>query len=126
MPSRLPEQRRSLRFDLVLPVHVVRVEKKEVNYLGRTRNLSACGAYSEIDSDVTPGAPIEFIVTLQDVEGVQVRCQGRTTRAETLPTKGRLGVATTIRRYQFIREDPAPLKEVFARPSPVAPTTQGI
>ena len=59
MPSRLPEQRRSLRFDLVLPVHVVRVEKKEVNYLGRTRNLSACGAYSEIDSDVTPGAPIE-------------------------------------------------------------------
>ena len=107
MPSDFLERRRSLRFALVLPVDVVCVRERAVNFLGRTCNLSGCGAYFEVDGDVRPGEALEFVVTLQDVGRVQLRCRGRATRIEKLQAEGQLGVATTIRRYQFIREDSA-------------------
>ncbi len=109
MPSDFLERRRSLRFALVLPVNVVRVRERAVNFLGWTCNLSRCGAYFEVGGDVRPGEAIEFVVTLplQDVGRVQLRCRGRATRIEKLQAEGQLGVATTIRRYQFIREGSA-------------------
>ncbi len=118
------ERRRSPRFKLALPVRVLGISGKAVNLPGTTWDLSAGGAYFVIDGDVEPGAAIEFIVTLQSVKNIQLRCRGRVTRAERMQTESRLKVATTIRRYQFVRDGATPLKETLARPSPLPPDTE--
>ena len=105
-----PEERRSSnRYGLALPVQVVRISDEDVAAQGKTRDLSSAGAYLELsDGAVIEGCTIEFIVTLQDGilidKKIPLRCQGRVTRAEKLGSKsGRVGVATTIDRYRFLR-----------------------
>lgn len=102
------ERRRSRRFGLALPLDVVRLSNREVRFEGRTRNLSSNGAYFVVtESNVSTGSLIEFIVTLQDAradeERIRLRCRGRVTRSEKISGPGRLGVAATIDRYQFLR-----------------------
>ena len=106
-----PEERRSSnRYGLTLPVQIVRISDQDVAAEGRTSNLSSAGAYLELsDGSVIEGCSIEFIVTLQDGilvdRKIPLRCQGRVTRAERLGSEsGRVGVATTIDRYQFVRQ----------------------
>ena len=110
MPAFYPEERRSSnRYGLALPVRIVRISDQDVAAQGKTCNLSSAGAYFELsDGSVIEGSSIEFIVTLQDGilvdKKIPLRCQGRVTRAEKLGSEGgRVGVATTIDRYQFVR-----------------------
>ena len=103
------ERRSSNRYGLALPVQIVRISDQDVAAQGKTCNLSSAGAYFELsDGSVIEGCSIEFIVTLQDGilvdKKIPLRCQGRVTRAEKLGSEsGRVGVATTIDRYQFVR-----------------------
>ena len=112
------ERRRSLRFDLTLPVNVVRTSETAVNFRGWTRNLSTHGAYLVIEGEMGQYSAVEFFVTLDGLRNVWLRCQGHVKRAEKLLPSGRLGVAATIQRYEFIRERKTQLKEAPARPSP--------
>jgi hypothetical protein len=93
---------------LTLPIHVIRLSEKNVSLVGRTRDVSSGGAYFVVNADLDMGAPIEFFVTLQggvsSVSKVRLRCLGRVTRAERVGEEGHLGVATTIDRYQFVRD----------------------
>jgi hypothetical protein len=102
------ERRKSQRFDLTLPIHVVRLSEKSVSLVGRTRDVSSGGAYFVVSAPLDMGAPIEFFVTLQggvsSASKVRLRCLGRITRSEALGEEGHLGVAATIDRYQFVRE----------------------
>lgn len=102
------ERRRTRRFDLTLPIRIVRLRQEDVDLVGRTRDLSSHGAYFVVSGEVEPGAPIEFFVTLQGDNGsehkVRLRCRGYVTRLDKLEASNRTGVATTIDRYQFIRE----------------------
>jgi hypothetical protein len=102
------ERRKSQRFDLTLPIHVVRLSEKSVSLVGRTRDVSSGGAYFVVNADLDEGTPIEFFVTLQggisSVSKVRLRCLGRVTRAERMGEDGHQGVAATIDRYQFVRE----------------------
>jgi hypothetical protein len=104
----ISERRKSQRFDLTLPIHIVRLREQDVNLVGRTRDVSSTGAYFVVSADFDEGTPIEFLVTLQggvsSISRVMLRCLGRVTRAEKLPDDGHLGVAATIDRYQFVRE----------------------
>ena len=59
------ERRKSQRFDLTLPIHVVRLSEKSVSLVGRTRDVSSGGAYFVVNADLDEGTPIEFFVTLQ-------------------------------------------------------------
>ena len=101
--------RLSNRYGLALPVQIVRIGDQDVAVQGKARDLSSAGAYFELsDGPVIEGCSIEFIVTLQDGilvdKKIPLRCQGRVTRAEKLESKsGRVGVATTIDRYRFVR-----------------------
>ncbi len=120
MAAFYPEERRSSnRYGLALPVRVVRISDEDVAAQGKTRDLSSAGAYLELsDGTVIEGSTIEFIVTLQDGiltdKKIPLRCQGRVTRAIRLGSDGgRVGVATTIDRYQFLRR-PVPVSESAA------------
>ena len=102
------ERRRSKRFDLDLPLHVVRLSDRMVSLPAKTHNVSSVGALFAIkDNEVAAGDRIEFVVTMQgpllpkDAPPVKLRCRGRVVRADGEGTGKR--VAATIDRYQFER-----------------------
>jgi len=102
------ERRRSTRFDLDLPLHVVRVSDRLVSLPAKTHNVSSVGALFAIKDDaVSEGDRIEFLVTMKgpllpkDAPPVKLRCRGRVVRADEQGAGKR--VAATIDRYQFER-----------------------
>jgi len=104
------DRRRSHRYLLTLGCDVIRIRRDEVQLRGRTRNLSAKGAYFVMDGSVEPGAPIEFLVTLQEgvgkEQGVKLRCRGHVIRLDDqVASRNQVGVAATIDRYQFVRDN---------------------
>jgi len=103
------ERRRAHRYLLTLPCRVVRASKEEVEYTGRTHNLSSRGAFFVVDGPVEPGAPIEFFVTLQEdpteKQEVYLHCRGHVVRLDKTVSNDQLGVGVTIDRYQFERRD---------------------
>ena len=102
------ERRKAQRFHLALPIQIVSLSQRRVDVPGKTRDLSANGAYFVVNSDLETGAPIEFFVTLQDLRPafrkVKLRCRGHITRLDKLGPADRWGVAATIDRYQFVRD----------------------
>jgi hypothetical protein len=108
------DQRRSKRFELKLPLEVVRRSFQPVSSSGETRNLSAGGVLFSAPIDVSIGDPIEYIITFPTGSinggGVGLRCLGKVVRFESAPdTEGeppRRLVAATLERYEFQREKP--------------------
>jgi hypothetical protein len=104
------EQRRAQRFALELPVRITRTGDGHIAHGALTRNISASGVLFTADSHVPLGDPIEYIVTLTNVSGVEVdiRCTGKVVRAEkSAPERTQDGylIAATLDRYQFVRHD---------------------
>lgn len=101
------EQRRAHRFELSLPLTLVRGGRAESPRLGETRNLSSRGVYFVVPEVMELGALLEFIVTLPpelSVAGpVRLLCKGKVTRVEQ-KEETLVGVAATIERYEFVRE----------------------
>jgi hypothetical protein len=97
------EQRKSKRFELKLPVELVKTGSKPIAANGETRNLSSGGVLfvSEITVDV--GSPIEYIISLPSGNGrlgeVRLRCMGKVLRREAAES----AVAVTLERYEFVR-----------------------
>ena len=105
------ERRRSQRFDLSLPVRILRLGGQQVDMGGETQNVSSAGALFAVDGE-TPrmGSSIEFLLTLNsaragsDKPTVRLRCRGRITRAVKGMREDSENIAATIDRYRFIRE----------------------
>lgn len=104
-----PERRRSTRFDLDLPLQVVRVSDRMVNLPAKTHNVSSVGALFAVqDDEVSEGDRIEFLLTMKGPllpkgsPPVKLRCRGRVVRASEQGRGSR--VAATIDRYQFERD----------------------
>jgi len=91
------EQRKAIRFDLKLPLEIIRGAQQRVS---ETQNLSSNGVLFEIDEDMEPGHSIEYVITLPslDQKPVRLRCLGKVVRRANGS-----GVAATIERYEFIR-----------------------
>jgi hypothetical protein len=106
-PYFVKEQRRSQRFQLTLPMMLVRGSRGEINRIGETRNLSSTGVYFVISGPVEPGSLLEFVITLpEDISlagPVRLSCKGKVTRVEQ-QEESLYGVAATIERYEFLRE----------------------
>ena len=126
IPSSFNEGRKSLRFNLALPVTIVRIGGRAVDLPGRTRNLSSRGAYLAVDADIAPDSPIEFVVALDASREVQLRCQGRVTRIEILETSGHIGVAAAVLRSRFIRESKTPTGGTLLGRSPSLPAGSAV
>ena len=75
----MSEQRKNQRFELKLPIELVRAGGGENSHLGETRNLSSGGVLFVSDGKLQKGDPIEYLVTLptQGLEsGLRLRCMG--------------------------------------------------
>ncbi len=98
------EHRKSQRFDLRLPLEVVRSGNRISPVIGHTLNLSSSGVLFEADSTPEIGEIIEYYITLPkgrnlDSE-VQLRCMGKVLRVHERYA------AATMERYEFVRHRP--------------------
>jgi len=101
------EQRRSQRFQLTLPLTLVRSSRGEINKVAETRNLSSAGVFFVATEPIELGSLLEFLVTLPDeismAGPVRLLCKGKVIRLER-QDESSVGVAATIERYEFVRE----------------------
>lgn len=105
------EQRRNRRFDLALPLAIVRQGDDAVLQAGETKNISSRGVLFTAERKIDFGGPIEYVVTLSgDTEAaVNIRCIGFVLRQDGLE------VAATMERHEFFRLPPAdPTSEPIA------------
>jgi hypothetical protein len=109
------EQRKSKRFELKLPVEVVRKSFAPISSVGTTKNMSAGGVlfYAPLRAEI--GEPIEYVITFptQSITGesVSLRCLGKVVRLEqngSSEENGAVLVAATLERYEFVRRDSQP------------------
>ncbi len=99
----MAEKRRYRRYDLQLPVEVVKIGDKPVSLRLRSRNMSSRGVLLEDpDGALHRGQLLEFSVQLPSAEdGVEVRlyCRGAVVRRD----RARNCAAAMLQRYEFQR-----------------------
>jgi hypothetical protein len=95
------EQRKHQRFDLKLPLAVVRGGANHPPS-GETRNVSSSGVLFTSPVPMEIGEPIEYLITFPRVPGskseVRLRCMGTILRGDEQET-----FAATLERYEFVR-----------------------
>jgi len=93
------EQRKNQRFDLRLPLEIIRAGAKPET-TGETRNVSSSGVLFTSPTPVAVGEPIEYLITFPPAPGarprVRLRCIGKVLREE------QRAFAATLERYEFI------------------------
>ncbi len=106
------DHRRHRRYELRLPVELIRAGKMQVSNRGETENVSSGGVLFISDARVDVGESIEYLISLPRGTGqgasVRLRCLGKVLRLEQHEPpyeNGTLcvGVAATMERYEFIR-----------------------
>lgn len=105
----LTDQRKQRRFELRLPIEVVRFGSQHVGQVFETRNVSSGGVLFASGRELPVGQPVEYRITLPTTaNGVSLHCVGTVLRAESRPVKGPrdlpFAIAATLERYEFIRD----------------------
>ena len=105
------EQRRTRRFQLQLPLSIIRSGATRVELAGCTNNISSGGVLFSTEGQPDFDSPIEYVITLarDDQQVVNLRCMGKIVRAgrvnlgrdEALPA---YQIASTLERYEFVRD----------------------
>ncbi len=104
------EQRRTRRFDLELPLAIIRAGTERVSLLGFTKNISSNGVLFTSGAGADLGGPIEYVIKLNELapQPVSLRCVGKVVRSEPMYVNGggRLSftIAATLERYEFVWE----------------------
>ena len=95
------DHRKSHRFELRLPVQLVRHNHTLLSDQGETTNISSAGVLCRFKTKMKIGDTIEYLVTLSPPLSfltVWVRCRGRIVRVADGPE-----VAATLERHEFER-----------------------
>ena len=93
------EQRKAQRFELKLPLELIRKGSQPLSEYGETRNLSSVGVLFEAGAALRIGEPVEYLITLPgNGEKVRLHCLGKVVRFVH-----QTGVAATLERYEFVR-----------------------
>jgi hypothetical protein len=96
------EQRKAQRFELKLPLELIRKGSQPLSEYGETRNLSSVGVLFEAGAALRIGEPVEYMITLpgapENGEKVRLHCLGKVVRFSP-----ETGVAATLERYEFVR-----------------------
>lgn len=96
------EQRKAQRFELKLPLELIRKGSQKLSERGETRNLSSVGVLFEADSTLRIGEAVEYMITLPSTpdhaDKVRLHCLGKVVRCSP-----ETGVAATLERYEFVR-----------------------
>ncbi|HEV7675848.1 MAG TPA: PilZ domain-containing protein [Candidatus Angelobacter sp.] len=102
-----PEKRNTRRFPLNLPISVKFLDDGTREMAGRTRDVSSRGVFMYLDTEISAGAPIEFVMTLPTEitlsDPIRVRCTGKIIRVDKAPPEQ--GVAVAIEKYDFMGEE---------------------
>jgi hypothetical protein len=105
------EQRRTKRFDLELPLEIVRAGSEKMSEMGTTRNISSGGVLFVSTKGMEIGGPVEYVVTLTSGTSgvVNLRCMGKVLRLEKTATEdgqsAPVVVAISLERYEFMRSN---------------------
>ena len=108
----MSEQRKTQRFDLKLPIELVKPGSEEVSQIGETRNLSSNGVLFNSVGKLRKGDPIEYLVTLPtqgEDTAVRLRCMGKVVRVverdapEGAVSRQPFTIAATLERHEFLR-----------------------
>jgi hypothetical protein len=95
------EQRKNQRFDLRLPLEIIRTGANS-KAVGETKNVSSSGVLFTSETAVAVGEPIEYMITFPKPSGsraaVRLRCVGTVLREDP-----ELKFAATLERYEFVR-----------------------
>jgi hypothetical protein len=98
------EQRRTQRYKLQLPLHILQVGDEAVNRIEKTRDISSGGVCFLSADKVDVGGRIEYVITLSGSNPpVRIRCLGKVLRSQTSNPDGTYEVAVTMERYSFVR-----------------------
>lgn len=96
------EQRKAQRYDLRLPLELVRMGHIETDRQAMTRNLSSRGVLFQSHARLQLGEQIEYVITLPnsgDPQGTaHLHCLGRIVRSARNSE-----FAATLERYEFFR-----------------------
>ena len=96
------EQRRARRFELRLPLELVRNGSESLSERGETRNLSSVGVLFQSGASLRIGDAVEYMITLPasagEADGVRLRCLGKVVRYGKSAE-----IAATLERYEFVR-----------------------
>jgi hypothetical protein len=102
-----PDKRNIRRFPLDLPISVKFLDSRSLELAGHTRDVSSRGVFMYLDSDISAGGPIEFVMTLPPEitlsESIRVRCTGKILRVDKATQEQ--GLAVAIDRYEFMVEE---------------------
>jgi hypothetical protein len=104
------EQRRAKRFELELPLEIVRAGSERVSETGTTRNISSGGVLFMAAREMEIGGPVESVVTLTSGNNgvVNLRCMGKVLRLNKSaqePVQDGVEVAISLERYEFMRSN---------------------
>jgi hypothetical protein len=105
------EQRRTQRYRLQLPLHIIHLGDQRVDRVEQTRDISSGGVCFLSPSPVGVGGRIEYVVTLSgNAQPVRIRCLGKVLRSRqpSDSSEGSFEVAVTMERYEFVRMDDTP------------------
>jgi hypothetical protein len=103
------EQRRNKRFEMELPVEIIRTGSDQVSATGTTRNISSGGILFVAEQPMEVDSPVEYVITLaSSIHGfVNLRCMGKVLRLERFHSEESeapsVFVAVSLERYEFQR-----------------------
>lgn len=96
------EQRKARRFDLRLPLELIRSGSEARSEHGETKNLSSAGVLFQAEAQLHIGEPVEYMITLptspEAGELVRLHCIGKVVRFSR-----QAEFAATLERYEFVR-----------------------
>ena len=105
------EQRRAKRFELELPLEIIRAGAEKVSETGTTRNISSGGVLFMTAREMEIGGPVEYVVTLTSGNSgvVNLRCMGKVLRLQKSAAddaqEPAVEVAISLERYEFMRSN---------------------
>ena len=101
------EQRRTNRYKLQLPLHILQVGEQRIDRAGKTRDISSGGVCFLSPESVEVGGRIEYLITLSgSMPPVRIHCLGKVLRSShPEDSEAMFEVAMTMERYQFVRQE---------------------
>jgi hypothetical protein len=100
------EQRRTQRYKLQLPLHILQLGEERVHRVEKTRDISSSGVCFVSRTDIEAGGRIEYLITLSGSNPpVRIRCLGKVLRSHKRSPDGPFEVAVSMDRYQFVRPE---------------------
>ncbi|MGD1072852.1 MAG: PilZ domain-containing protein [Bryobacteraceae bacterium] len=100
------DQRRTQRYKLQLPLHILQLGDQRVNRTEKTRDISSGGVCFLSGSAIEVGGKIEYVITLSGSNPpVRIRCLGKVLRSQQPAVDNLFEVAVTMERYQFVRPE---------------------